>query len=123
VRGFVRCLQTHSRRRKQCTHQEDGHRRALEDAPQHGISLPRILIFCVIYITQKIECISGPLFNTALANVRLAITKEMYVSINTQKGAELPRPERTECNALEANSERSADGARRAYLQRVVVDR
>lgn len=51
VRGLVRSLQANPGRRKQCPHQYDGNRRALEDASQHGLILPREPYFLVMWIT------------------------------------------------------------------------
>jgi len=51
VRAFVRAMQANPRRSKQRTHQYNGHRRALEDASQHGLSLLRQPVLAVIWIT------------------------------------------------------------------------
>jgi hypothetical protein len=53
VRAFVRRLQADSKRRNHQSHQEEGHRRALERTPQHGLRLPLWPVFSVIPITSK----------------------------------------------------------------------
>jgi hypothetical protein len=47
----MRWLQAYSKRRKQCTHQNDGHRRALENTTPHGRSLPQNRFRVVMHIT------------------------------------------------------------------------
>ena len=50
VRCVLRPLQAGSKRRKQRTHQYDGHRRALKESALHEGSLPRKQLHCVMCI-------------------------------------------------------------------------
>jgi hypothetical protein len=54
VPGLVRVLQADFSRRNQGANQQNGHRRALEDALQHGFSLLRSADFAVMWITCEL---------------------------------------------------------------------
>lgn len=66
VRCVLRPLQADSKRRKQRTHQYDGHRRALVKSAPHVGSLPRKQLHRVIYITRRPRGRAMPAATSAL---------------------------------------------------------
>jgi hypothetical protein len=75
-------LQADSKRRKQRTHQHDGHRRALRKSAPHVGSLPRKQLHCVMCITQWSRERAFPVA-TSVLDVRLRLLKTQPEDVST----------------------------------------